>query len=280
MLNSNEIKNVKFSKQVGGYKQEDVDLLLKKICEDYDEYESRQKKFQSKVEELKKELGELRKEKESINNVLVSAQKLADKTVEEAKERAEQIVAEATQKAEKIQSDADKLYEELHAKNEAERTRLTEEMACFEQEQEVRKEAMLAAAREAVDRQQALFDSLCVQVAEFKAKVLPLYEDSLSVIKALPDRMPQDAEQIARAAALKVDELIDAGQLAAKATGISKAVEEKEAKEEPAESVKEEPDGEAVSEKNEEQPKGQAEKPENEPTPKIQRKSFFGKKDK
>ena len=39
MLSALEIKNVKFSKAMGGYKQEEVDILLDKIEADIGQYE-------------------------------------------------------------------------------------------------------------------------------------------------------------------------------------------------------------------------------------------------
>lgn len=227
MLSSNDIKNVKLAKAaVGGYKTEEVDLLLNKIVADYEEYESRIKKFQTKLEEAKGTVEQFKKEKGSINNVLVSAQQLADNIVADANKKAEEIVAEANAKADEINAASVTLREELAAGDAAERERLEKEMAVFVKENELKKEAMLAAAKEAVQREQSLFDKLRIEVAQFKAKALAFYEDGISVVKGMPEAVPMDAEAAAKAAALAVDEIIDAEKIAKDVAGVNEAKEQ------------------------------------------------------
>ena len=86
MLNSKEIRNVKFSKSMGGYKQEEVDIFLDKIEADYISYEKITTEFQQKIDTLNKEIDDYKNSQSSIQNVLLSAQKLADQIIEEAKE--------------------------------------------------------------------------------------------------------------------------------------------------------------------------------------------------
>ena len=95
MYSSQDIKNIKFSKGMGGYKQEDVDIFLDNIAADISVYERTQKEFQNKIESLNKELEELKASQSSLQSVLLSAQRLADKIVAEAKEKSEEIINNA-----------------------------------------------------------------------------------------------------------------------------------------------------------------------------------------
>lgn len=269
MLSSNDIKNVKLSKAaVGGYKAEEVELLLNKIVADYEEYESRIKKFQSKLEEANGTVEQFKKEKGSINNVLVSAQQLADNIVADANKKAEEIISAANKEADEIRENSKKLREELNASDNAERERLEKEMAEFVKEHELKKEAMLTAAKEAVEKQQALFDKIKIEVAEFKEKALAFYQDGLSVIKEMPDAIPNDADAVAKAVALVVEEEFDAKKFAEEKLANNKEEPKEEKTSESKEKTEEK--AETVTENKEETKEITEEKPV--------KRSFFGKK--
>ena len=267
MLSSNDIKNVKLSKAaVGGYKAEEVELLLNKIVADYEEYESRIKKFQSKLEEANGTVEQFKKEKGSINNVLVSAQQLADNIVADANKKAEEIISAANKEADEIRENSKKLQEELNASDNAER--LEKEMAECVKEHELKKEAMLTAAKEAVEKQQALFDKIKIEVAEFKEKALAFYQDGLSVIKEMPDAIPNDADAVAKAVALVGEEEFDAKKFAEEKLANNKEEPKEEKTSESKEKTEEK--AETVTENKEETKEITEEKPV--------KRSFFGKK--
>ena len=92
MLSAKEIRNVKFSKSMSGYKQEEVDILLDKVESDYEQFERTLREMAAKIEQLKAELEESKSSQGSIENVLISAQKLADKIVEEAKTKLDKMI--------------------------------------------------------------------------------------------------------------------------------------------------------------------------------------------
>ena len=52
MLSSKEIREIKFSKAVGGYKQDEVDVLLDKVEADYETYERNIRELNAAVEAL------------------------------------------------------------------------------------------------------------------------------------------------------------------------------------------------------------------------------------
>ena len=89
MLSAAEIRNVKFTKAMGGYKQEEVDVLLDRIEADYNQFDRTLKECRLKIDTMNKEMENLKNSQNSIQNVLISAQKLADQIVEEAKQKSE-----------------------------------------------------------------------------------------------------------------------------------------------------------------------------------------------
>ena len=77
MLSSKEIRTIKFSNAVGGYKKEEVDILLDKLEVDLDKYERIFAEQSAKIEALNMEIENYKVSQNSIQNVLLSAQKLA-----------------------------------------------------------------------------------------------------------------------------------------------------------------------------------------------------------
>lgn len=238
MLGSGEIRNVRFSKAVGGYKPEEVNRLLDKIVEDYEEFENRTKKFQSKIEEMKVELEQLKKEKSSINNVLVSAQQLADKTIQDAKEQAEKLSIEASAEIEKIKAEFDNEKQNLEnekqefiASTEAEKQQIKEDFERFSQETKDKQEAMLVACKEAVNKEQLLFEKIKISVAEFKKQVLTMYSAHTAEISAIPDEITEDPQTLAEAIALNFNKEAESLE--------TEVCEDETATEEPAEELDE-----------------------------------------
>ena len=199
MLNSNEIKDYKFSEVRKGYDVGEVDELLDKVYADYKNFENLLATKEAEVLALQKEISENKTSADSINTVLISAQKLADSIVADAKKNAEQIVTDAETEAENIKQRTKRALEEIDAV-------LTEQKAASQQEAEQiltdaknRAEAMLLAAKDSVAREQILFDKLKSEVASFKKEIKESYKKHLESLSSLPDEVPFNAELSAEA---------------------------------------------------------------------------------
>ena len=79
MISSEEIRNVTFSNSMAGYKKDEVDIFLDKIEVDIEKYETITRKQEEKIEQLEAQISELKESQNTIQNVLLNAQKLADK---------------------------------------------------------------------------------------------------------------------------------------------------------------------------------------------------------
>ena len=95
MLNAKELKNIKFSRQMGGYKQEEVDILLDRVEADYEVFERTIRELKSEIEHKNEEKSTLKSSQSSIQEVLIYAQRLAEQMVKEAKEKSEEIIKDA-----------------------------------------------------------------------------------------------------------------------------------------------------------------------------------------
>lgn len=125
-LTIDDIYDKEFALKGGGYDRDDVDQFLDEIC---DEMTSMQERITALESDLAKAQTELKAEKEAVRpipqpvekveptpavsktsatleSILLSAQKLSDEAIENAKHRSEAIVKEAEEKAGQIVDDA------------------------------------------------------------------------------------------------------------------------------------------------------------------------------
>ncbi|MCQ2449393.1 MAG: DivIVA domain-containing protein [Clostridia bacterium] len=206
MLKSSEIREVKFStKAVGGYRQEEVDVLLDKIEADYDWYERNTRDLQAKIDRLEQDMDAYRGTQSSIQNVLLNAQRLADQIVAEARAKSAEIVAEAQDNVDRLTAREKELSASFEEKASKRKALVNQEIESSLRTAKLKNTAMEAAANDAVARQQLLFDKLKLEISAFKADITRKYREHLEMLQKLPDSVPMDPQEIAAAAAAAVD---------------------------------------------------------------------------
>lgn len=162
MLSLQQIVDAKFrmAKLPGGYKPEDVDEFadavretvesltktVQKQQEDINALNQENRQLQKKMEILAQKVEEYRSEEDGIKTALISAQKLGDASIREARHKSEIIVKDAQMKADQIVGAAG------------------EEAKTYEQE--------------LVDLKQA--------VSDFRSQILDMYKQHLTLITTLP----------------------------------------------------------------------------------------------
>ena len=123
MLSLNDIINVSFRKsgtfKGKGYNADDVDIFIEHVRESFEELNKKivdqgeqiekltdeKKQAYEKVKVLADKTEEYRAQEDEIKNALISAQKLGDASVREARHKAEIIVKDAGIKAERMAAD-------------------------------------------------------------------------------------------------------------------------------------------------------------------------------
>lgn len=198
MLSATDLRNIKFSNAMNGYKKEEVEILLDKIEVDYGRYEKLVAERNARIAQLEGEVEELRKSQNSIQNVLLSAQRLADQIIDEAKQKSEKIVKDAENSISLITERERQLTGAFEQKAKERKQALEREISATLNTATVRKRAIENAAADSVSRQQALFDKLKLEIAAFKADITKAYKQHLELIAALPEDVPCDPEEAAR----------------------------------------------------------------------------------
>jgi cell division initiation protein len=181
MLSLNDIINIGFRKSgFSGYRADDVDSFVDSVRESYEELLKRCETAEAEVVKLKEEnrqnieklkvlankIEEYRNQEDEIKNALISAQKLSEASVREARHKAEIILKDAELKAERVVADADR--------------KIVEQKKEFERMQKT--------------------------VSDFRSKLLGIYKEHLTLIDALPGFKPETAAPQQPAPAQKAPE--------------------------------------------------------------------------
>ncbi|MBO5852576.1 MAG: DivIVA domain-containing protein [Clostridia bacterium] len=189
LLNAKSVNEAEFATSMSGYKKDEVNALLDKVISDYQQFESVLAAQQNRIAVLEKELSEKEASTNSINTVLISAQKLADEIVSKAKVDAEEIVAAANEEAENIKFRTKKALEEIDSVLTEQKNNAQAQVDIMLEEAARKSEGMILAAKDSVTREQLLFDKLKSEVAEFKAEIKEAYKIHLESLSKLPEEV-------------------------------------------------------------------------------------------
>lgn len=169
MLTLNDIINVSFRKSnFSGYKPEDVDAFLDLVKESYEQLikknmeqkeaiirlQRENDEMVKKIEVLAQSVESYREEEDGIKNALLSAQKLGDASIREARHKAEIILKDASLQA----------------------------------------EGLISAAKGEVEQYAKELEDMKRAVSEFRASLLNLYRKHLTLIDALPGQNEEETK--------------------------------------------------------------------------------------
>lgn len=108
MLSSTEVKQLKFEKAVfGGYDMQAVDTAFSQLSSDYEKLEQQNTELRSKMKVLVDKIEEYRRVEEGIRQALLTAQNIAEETMDKANREAERILNEANAEADRITNTAE-----------------------------------------------------------------------------------------------------------------------------------------------------------------------------
>lgn len=161
MYTADEIREITFTKTLGGYKTAEVDDFIDICAETVEELAKENAELTKKMEVLANKVVEYRNEEDSIRTALLSAQRMGDTVLREANHKAGLILEDAKIKAEKIEE----------------------------------------VAQQQIQEQLDELERLKKLVSEFKHQVLGVYREHLSLIDVLPDYKPAAEDKEPEAAA-------------------------------------------------------------------------------
>lgn len=200
MITAEEVLNYPLQKAgMNGYRAVEVDQLITNAAETL--------RFQErKIRDLESKISELKKNETIIQTTLINAQKLAMQITDEAKQSAQSITGEAEAKATAELSDAENNAAKLMSVAESNARQLTEKAesdadatvgaarAKAEKmlaDAELKIKQMNAQYESDIAHQNKVLDALKTEVAKFRSEVLNMYKAQVTLIRDLPDKMPE-----------------------------------------------------------------------------------------
>lgn len=196
MLNAKELKNIKFSKQMGGYKQEEVDILLDKIESDYEVFERTIRELKAEIEQKNDEINTLKSSQSSIQEVLINAQKLAEQMIKEAKEKSEEIIKDAENSIVNMTEKQRDVISAFESDQSLRLRRAEEEYDALIAKLEAKKTSVEKATEDCIERQQTLFNKLKFEVSAFKADISAKYKQHIEILSKIPDEVPMNPKSV------------------------------------------------------------------------------------
>lgn len=196
MKTPEQIRDMEFQKStMGGYKQSDVELFLEEVASQIEILMKQKADADRKLQEFSKKAPEASLTTEGIQNVLISAQRVADQITDEAKAEAEKIAAEARLKLTEADIKAAEIIAEAENKafllgNTAESEAAKIIAASVEKAEET-----IAAAKASVELEQKLYDRLKIEISDFKKKALEQFGSVIELVNQLPDDVPFNMER-------------------------------------------------------------------------------------
>ena len=227
MFTAADIKNISFSNSFKGYKQEEVEAFLDKIEADYINIERIINDYKSQIEDLQAKNYELESAQASIQTVLLNAQKLADQIVNEAKEKSEEIILRAEANINVITNKEKELSDAFQEKANERKANLQSELDALTQKAELKAKSITDAALNAVERQQALFDKLRLEVSTFKSELTLKYKEHLNLLHSIPDVVDMDPQKLAELISAKIDNEVNISDFIALNKEAEPVIEEK-----------------------------------------------------
>lgn len=191
MKTPEQIRDMEFQKgPMGGYKQSDVELFLEEVASQIEILTKQKNDAERKLQEMSKQAPEAALTATGIQNVLVSAQRVADQVIEDSKAEAERIVADANLKLAEADIKAREVISEAEAKaillGETAETEAAKIIAAAVKEGET----IVAEAKESIALEQKLYDRLKIEVADFRKKASQQCSALVELINQLPDDIP------------------------------------------------------------------------------------------
>lgn len=147
MLTANDIREVKFNRSMGGYKTAEVDEFLDRCADVVEELTKQNDENTRKMQVLAETIVDYRNQEDSIRSALISAQRMSESVIGDARKQADDILEAARKEAQAMH---DKALQDTAAEQ--------EELRRVRQE-----------------------------VADFKAKLLSIYREHLTMIGVLED---------------------------------------------------------------------------------------------
>lgn len=190
MKTADEIRNMDFVKSAfGGYRQADVEIYLEEVADDLQKLQNENKELAKKCADLERRIEDFQCSETSLQSILMSAQKLADNIVAEAKATADKVLEKTGEQATEILAEANANAENMKVKAEAEATMILGEAV-------QKSNLLISGAEEKARNQIELYNKYLAETSAFKKGIIESYKAQLELILSMPEEAPAAAAPV------------------------------------------------------------------------------------
>lgn len=188
MLSAGEIRAKTFETSKYGFDPEEVAEFLKKAANALEESERKNRESEEKIVKLVEKINEYRDDEDAIKDALLSAQKEANKILNNAKTEARDMIESA--KSEQI-----RISEESASECERIVREHKEKCAALIKENTEATEKKIFEVRDCYAEESAKYERLKAEVTYFKANLTDLYNRQLHLIMDIPVMDEEELEE-------------------------------------------------------------------------------------
>lgn len=174
MFTPNEIRRIEFSKAMSGYKKQEVDEFLYDISKDYESLFSKLDKYRDRVEELEERIKEYEEKEKSINEAILTAQKMSHETLDEVKKRTIALKSEAEEKAKGIIENARAKADEMVSLAEAQSKQIIDDA-------NKKSDDMMYSTRMRLQSEEKKLTVMKHLVTDFKDEIIEKYKEHIQM---------------------------------------------------------------------------------------------------
>jgi len=167
VISPKELRSITFTKTpMGGFKAAEVSDFLDKTFDEYERIYNENNKLVQSLQVLAEKVEEYRGEEDRIKSALISAQKMSDTILREAKHKCELNIRDAEIRAEKILEEA-----------------------------ALKSDRIIKTAEQNIKNEENALLTLQKEVSSFKDRLLTIYKEHITLITALPSDDEEEFEE-------------------------------------------------------------------------------------
>lgn len=191
MLTPAQVRNHQFSASGRGtYRASEVDDFFASVCDSYEQMFRENGELLKKIGLLADKVEEYKSDEDNIREALLTAQRMANKIISDAKADAEKRLSDASQKAEQLTTDAQQKADDTitSAQKTAESLLADSRKKSDEliNDAQRRADERINAVKRSVTHETLVLEMTKREVSEFRASLVEMYKSHIELINKIP----------------------------------------------------------------------------------------------
>lgn len=199
MLTPAQVRNHQFSASGRGtYRAAEVDDFFASVCDSYEQMFRENGELLKKIGLLADKVEEYKSDEDNIREALLTAQRMANKIISDAKADAEKRLSDASQKAEQLTNDAQQKADDAitSAQKTAEALLSDSRKKADEILNDAQRKAdeRINAVKRSVTHETLVLEMTKREVSEFRASLVAMYKNHIELINKIPFIVESESE--------------------------------------------------------------------------------------